>query len=347
MKKLKHFFMNTYPVYNKPNMSTVEYEFSKYVVAGDAGMGVKEMIEKYGVAIIPGVLDASECERMVSGIWDYFEHITSGWEVPIRRNDSDTWKGIYKLYPMHSMLFQYFGIGHAQCVWDLRQNEKIVDIFSQIWGCEKEDLLVSFDGLSFNVPPEYTKRGWNRNHTWFHTDQSYTRRGFECIQSWVTGFDVNEGDATLAFMEGSNKYHLEFAEQFGVTEKKDWYKLNEEQEAFYREKGCSYKKIACPRGSLVLWDSRTIHCGVEAMKGRSESNFRAVVYLCYTPRMMADAKKIKKKIKVFEDMRMTSHWPHRVTMFPKTPRTYGGELPIVTPIEVPVVNELGKKLIGY
>lgn len=331
--------------------SNYSYEFTKYVVEihlnNGFGADIREMIAKYGVAIIPGVLNDEECNRMINGIWDYFEHITSKWEVPIQRHDVNTWNEIYKLYPSHSMLFQHFGIGHTQCIWDLRQNEKIVEIFAHIWECEKEDLLVSFDGLSFNIPPEYTNRGWNRNHTWFHTDQSYTRVEFECVQSWVTGFDVKEGDATLAFMEGSQKYHSEFAHQFGVNDKKDWYKLNEEQEAFYRAKGCAYKKIACPRGSLVLWDSRTIHCGIQAMKNRRDTNFRTVVYLCYTPRNMANEKKIKKKINAFENLRMTSHWPHRVTMFPKKPRTYGGHQPVVIPIKPPLVNELGRKLIGY
>jgi ectoine hydroxylase-related dioxygenase (phytanoyl-CoA dioxygenase family) len=49
--------------------------------------------------------------------------------------------------------------------------------------------------------------------------------------------------------------------------KNDWYKLNKEEEKFFLEKGCKIKKIMCPKGSLVLWDSRTIHCGVEALKG--------------------------------------------------------------------------------
>ena len=54
--------------------------------------------------------------------------------------------------------------------------------------------------------PEETNRGWHRS-TWYHTDQSYLRPDFECVQDWVTAYDVDEGDATLAFMEKSNIYH--------------------------------------------------------------------------------------------------------------------------------------------
>ena len=111
--------------------------------------------------------------------------------------------------PMHSMLFQHWKIGHSQHVWDVRQNPKVVDTFAKIWSCNPEDLLVSFDGASFHLPPENTNRGWF-NKQWFHTDQSFTRNDFECIQSWITSLDVEEGDATLSFMESSHLYHKDF-----------------------------------------------------------------------------------------------------------------------------------------
>jgi hypothetical protein len=319
-------------------------EFEKYVTDKSGLMG---MLAKYGVAVIPRVIDENECEHIVEGIWDYFEHITQTWETPIKRDDKTTWREIYKLYPMHSMLFQYFNVGHAQISWDVRQNEKILDIFACLWGCTKEELLVSFDGLSFNMPPEVTRRGWNRNNTWYHTDQSYTRSGLECIQSWVTGLDVNEGDATLGIMEGSHNYHEEAGDTFGITDKSDWHKLTREQQEFYESKGCAYKKISCPKGSMVFWDSRTIHCGVEAMKGREHINLRAVIYLCYMPKNLAMPSAIKKRIKAFEELRTTSHWPHKVKLFPKNPRTYGGVLPEVTIINAPKISAIGKSLIGY
>lgn len=44
---------------------------------------------------------------------------------------------------------------------------------------------------------------------------------------------------------------------------------------------------------------------------------------------------------------MTSHWPHKVTLFPKTPRLYNNPLPNISDIPDPVLNELGKKLAGF
>lgn len=320
------------------------YEYSRYITTKES---LKDTIKKYGVAIIPSVLDNNECNNIVNGLWNYFEHITQDWDTPIKRDDETTWREIYKLYPLHSMLFQYFNSGHAQVSWNVRQNMKIVEIFAHFWNCRPDELLVSFDGLSFNLPPETTNRGWNRNNTWYHTDQSYLRNDFECIQSWVTGLDVNEGDATLGFMEKSNNYHAACKEKYNITDKDNWYKLSKDQEEFYISKGCSYKKIKCPKGSLVFWDSRTIHCGVEAIKDRMNANFRAVIYLCYAPRSLCDERNLKKKQKAFEELRTTSHWPCSVKLFAKNPRTYGADMPSITIIDKPVITEIGLKLIGY
>ena len=320
------------------------YEFEKYICTKET---LKHTIDLYGVAIIPNVLDETECDTMVSQIWDFFEHITQNWEIPINRNNTDTWCEFYKLYPLHSMLIQYWGIGHSQASWNVRQNMKIVEIFAHFWDCDVNDLLVSFDGLSFNLPPEITKKGWNKGNTWYHTDQSFTTNEFKCIQSFITGLDINEFDATLSFMEGSNMYHEEFKNTYNVTDTKDWYKLNKEQQAFYHDKGCNIKNIKCPKGSLVFWDSRTIHCGIEANKQRAAPNIRAVIYLCYMPRNLCNQSNLIKKQKAFNALRATSHYPCKISLFPKNPHTYGKELPTITQIEKPVLNELGQTLAGF
>lgn len=306
---------------------------------------LKETLDEYGVAVLPALLTEEECITGLSDMWDFIEHISQSWEVPLNRNDNTTWKGYYKLLPMHSMLLQHYGIGHSEAVWKLRQHPKLIAPFETLWGENAENLLVSFDGASFSMPPEITGRGWFRKN-WFHTDQSYTRNDFECVQSWVTLLDVEKGDATLAFYEKSHKLHKEFSEKFGIKDKSDWFQLKGEQESFYSSK-CEEKRIMCPKGSMVFWDSRLIHCGNEPIKTRKTEKNRCVVYLCYQPRRMASESQIKKKKKAFNDLRMTSHWPCKVTLFGKKPQTWGNELPPLQPIDVPVLSELGKKLAGF
>ena len=319
------------------------YEYDKYVCTVENS---KEVLNKFGVAIIPQILNEEECRKMTLGMFNFFEHITSNWEKPFKIKDKDTWRELYKLMPMHSMLFQHWKIGHSQHVWDVRQNPTIVDAFAKIWSCKQDELLVSFDGASFHLPPESTNKGWF-NKQWFHTDQSFTRNELECIQSLVTSLDVKEGDATFCFMEGSHLFHKDFGQHYSIKDKSDWYKLNDEEINFFKDKGCEIKRIKCPKGSLVLWDSRTIHCGVESLKGREKKNFRSVIYICMTPRSKCSVKDLEKKKKAFEEMRMTTHWPHKPKLFPKSPRTYGNEIPPILDIPKPELSHLGMKLSGF
>jgi len=319
------------------------YENEKYQTTPDK---LKETIEKYGVAIIPNVLAEDEIKGMRNGMWDYLEHITQKFNTPINRDNDNTWVEYLKLYPKHSMLLQQYGVGHSQFVWDIRQNPKVVDIFSQFWELPGEELLTSFDGASFHFPPENTNRGWYRN-TWFHTDQSYHRPDFECVQSWITAYDVEEGDATLAFMEGSNRFHKQFQDHHQLSDKSDWYKHNSLEQSFYEDKGCEEKRIKCDAGSMVFWDSRTIHCGTECIRNRMNKKIRNVVYVCMKPRKGATEANLRKKQKAFNELRMTTHWPHKPKLFPKNPRTYGGPLPNITEINKPILTELGMKVAGF
>ena len=319
------------------------YEYEKYVTTPEK---LKETIDTYGVGIIPDVLNKEEILGMRNGMWDYLEHVTQKFDKPISRNDEKTWVEYVKMFPKHSMLLQQYGVGHSQFVWDVRQNPKVVDVFSKLWETPSEELLTSFDGASFHFPPEITKRGWYRK-TWYHTDQSYFRPDFECVQSWVTAYDVNEGDATLAFMECSNIYHKQFQDHFQIKDKSDWYKHSEIEQKFYEDKGCEEKRIKCKAGSMVFWDSRTIHCGTEAQKTREKQNMRNVVYVCMIPRNLASEASIRKKQKAFNELRMTTHWPHKPKLFPVNPRTYGAPLPNVTQVEKPNLTQLGMKISGF
>jgi hypothetical protein len=165
----------------------------------------------------------------------------------------------------------------------------------------------------------------------------------------VTGYDVRKGDATLNVMIYSHLYHKFLLEKFGKKSKDDGYLLTaEEIEFFSEDKDCPFVSIECPRGSMVLWDSRTIHSGRQPLKGRKEPNFRNIAYICMTPRKFADEKVLERKREVFEQLRVTTHWPHKVKMFPKTQRTYGKEFPPTTKIlTMPKLSVLGFRLAGY
>ena len=309
---------------------------------------VMNQLETFGVAVIPDVLDGKEISDMQNGIWDTVEHLTSFMDTPMDRNNPDTWSSWYSLLPTHDMLLQTYSVGHSQFIWDVRQNPKVANVFSHIWKCKPEQLITSFDAVSFHLPPEITNKGWYKDDDWFHVDAAYTRPEFECVQGFVTGFDINEGDSTLTLLEGSHKYHQDFAKKFEIEDEIDWFRLDEEQLDFYLdEKKCNRVNVKARAGSLVLWDSRTVHCGMKPLKTRKEPNFRLVTYVCMTPREWCSDEAINVRRDAFNNLYMTTHCPHRPKLFPKVPNRYFKEAPIVPDIEHPKLSDLGFSLSGF
>jgi len=315
--------------------------------------GAMAKLEEYGVAIVPSVLGPQECATLKAKGWDFFEQVTAGMARPVDRNDPSTWNTLLDLYPSHGMLFQHWGIGQSEFVWYARQHPAIVEVFAKMWKVRSEELLVSFDGASFQAPPDREDnptphRGWGSPAHWLHSDQSLKRPGRECIQGWVTAEEVGPGDATLAVMDKSHKYHAELAKKFpSLVDSKDWVRYDEEAVAFFRARGCEDVRIECPPGSVVLWDSRTAHYGAAPVRGREDPKFRVVAYVCYLPRAKATPKAVKRKREIFEEGRTTSHWPNRPKLFGKLPRTYGRAVPAVRRAAAPQLTPLGRKLAGF
>ncbi|CAE7781273.1 unnamed protein product [Symbiodinium pilosum] len=68
-------------------------------------------------------------------------------------------------------------------MWYIRSKPKVVSAFARVWGTEKEDLIVSFDGCCAFRPPSVDHR-WRTRAGWFHTDQNGRTTGsdFVCAQ---------------------------------------------------------------------------------------------------------------------------------------------------------------------
>jgi hypothetical protein len=314
---------------------------------------VKDVLLRDGYAVVPSVLTRPECDEMNRGLWAALYYISNG---KLLRGMPSKWSHFYTgLVHHHSMLIQNYGIGHAKYVWDLRVNDKILNVFSSLWQVPPSDLLVSFDGVACHLPPEVTNRGSleRARSTIPHIDQSLQVNDLQCYQSWVTANPVREGDATLLVYKGSHLLHEEFAEYVAATgmqsnePERDWYQLNAEQEQWYASR-CQRVKVTCPAGSLVVWDSRAVHMGVQASQERSVPNLRNVAYLCYTPRYRASAEVLKKRIKWFVNAEMTSHLPHNPCKFSKKPHIRSKEQNDYLVYEnPPELNAIGRRLVGY
>jgi len=274
-------------------------------------------LREHGWAVVPRVLEPAQVSDYASRFWDWMESFGSG----IKRTDRITWKPA-NWPPSIRGLLQHYRIGHAKFVWDLRSEAAVLDVFAQLWSTH--DLLVSFDGACLATPVH--ARISRDKDSWAHIDQGPAKAGrYECVQGLMTLSEAGPDLGGLVVYSGSHKLHKAFFEAHPAYAKKigrsDWAKLEDVHREWYFRNGVTEVQPTAPPGSIILWDSRTVHWA--ARPSREQQHCRMAVYLCYVPRAKASKAAIEKKRKAFLDRRMTSHWPANPILFPTKPRTYG------------------------
>ncbi len=297
-------------------------------------------LEELGYCVIPKVLSSSETKILYKRIWHEF--IEKAWPN-CKLDDRSNWE---EAFPMHNKMGIFAGpAGQTQAMWDLRQDPRIVTIFANIWNTN--DLVVSMDGLSFMCPPEI-REGYIE--PWPHVDQLILRRQDDVthsnkvpaefvsesllktkpftIQGQFLFEDSLDGDGGFYCIPKSHLRFTEFAPELEIilatTPSKDRRNarhkfLLEFFDSRNDESGNSYcmKHIIAPRGSLILWDSRTVHWNQNASKDRpyiDSPKVRMVGYLCYVPKArLTDEAKILRR-EAFEKGVSTGHSPSSVEL---------------------------------
>ena len=301
-------------------------------------MNINLQLEKYGYAVIPNILTIDECIGYRERIWEELKYVSKN---KFDHSIIDTWDNFKLFTPSYSMLLHNYSLGHMQPIWDIRQNPSIYNVFENIWNEPVENLLTSFDGLSILLPPEKTNKGFISDE-WYHTDQSSKKIGRHCIQSMITLYDINEHDATITLLEKSHLFHESFFKDNQISNRSDWYLLNPFEKKYFIDKSCNEICIKANAGSMILWDSRTIHQGRGVHHLRTIENFRMVIYISMMPRhTITNPKLLESRIKAFNNLRITSHWSNSLYLFPNKKSK---KLDL---INKPVLNEIGRKLVGF
>ena len=156
---------------------------------------------------------------------------------------------------------------------------------------------------------DYAKQGEN----WFHLDQSVRRQGLHAYQGAVYLEATTDTDHCFRVLSHSHKYHTEFFNQFPRADqssrKLEFYKLNKTQKQWYHKRGCFETKVPVPKGSMVLWDSRTVHDNCKPEYDRPNNDrWRFVNFVSMTPAIWAKPGDLMKKNEAYDELLTTSHW---------------------------------------
>jgi hypothetical protein len=233
-------------------------------------------------------------------------------------------------------IFRHY-IGHTDFVWQIR--EKCIPIFEQIWEVESTDLLCSFDGGCLLTDSNCNTKIKN----WLHVDQGRNMLDFVCVQGLVNLVDNGGDDGGLVVVEGSHRYFKEYFDRHPI----DGMANNWNIEQMDPQVASSKKlKICAAAGQITLWDSRLFHYNVPPTK---KNSYRLCTYVSMAPRIGSTEKELAKRIKLYESGRMSNHWCYGPIFkeTPAHPHTYGS--PSIQPatVEIAVLNDTQKKMVGY
>ena len=268
-------------------------------------------LDMQGVAVLPNVFSEHECNIVKKSV---LAHLANGYSV---KQPGD----FQKLKVQAGGIFHKYGVALIKEVLDLKTNERTIAPFAHIW--REEELTTSLDGIYLAPPPEQTASPlfFDAQHASFHTDQASNKKEKCCIQAFINMEHTENGDGCLSVLVNSHRFHQEFFKHFNVDSKgKDWFLLNKTDHLeWFKQKGCEWKMIMAPRGSMVFWDSRTIHMGTLPREGRLNADrWRFVIYVCYTPARMQSEEDVELKKQAYLENRCTAHWPYGVRLFGKS-----------------------------
>lgn len=248
-------------------------------------------LQANGYAVIPNIISENRCEELRNSLNSTMDQVCRSQKRGAWKDSLSMSKGIVMDPP---------DLFHCRAVWEARKIT--APYFAALYGTG--DLWSSFD--RFNVMTRGTKV-----ESWLHTDQSGLCNGLFCVQGFLDVVGTTEKDAGLVVVEKSHLRHFELMKQWNAQRKQHWYRLRANEAQEVRE---SFRvvKVLCPPGSLVLWDSRTIHENAPMVAGGKD---RCVFYTCCLPREMIKStsdrvyQELKeKKQKMFRDRLCTSHW---------------------------------------
>lgn len=261
--------------------------------------------EENGYIIIRNAVAKENCTAVVNAIWEFLD---------MDRNDSATW---YSRPPWHSragMIEMY----HHQSMWDNRQNPKIHQAFSEIYGTEK--LWVSLDRVNMNPP---ATADWD-HHGFIHWDIDPTVQPIPLrTQGVLCLADTSEEQGGFQCIPGS---HLRVAEI--VAAQTDESKVRNPDIGTMQ-----IKSIAANAGDLIIW-----HVGLLHGNGRNRTDQpRLAQYITMYLANEQDDEERQRRIELWQKRLPPSY----KRAFPGDPREL--EVKFGKTAEL---TELGKKLVG-
>jgi hypothetical protein len=264
-----------------PLMSNQELR-AMTVRSGCSALEMREVLCKYGVCLVTGVLTTNECQQMellwrddLLAVIDQ-QNMSSQTEAvmeDVKLHGINRWPAKWCESLGKRGVVSQRGLAHGKFAWQSRLHPNVRHVFSTLFGVDSKDMTTGLD-CPFWASLEVSSVS-KPNLQWLHCDRNdhkYSRATEEkgsCVQGvlYIRG-STTENDSTTVVWPGSHRevYNKMIQDPAMKLAKSNSQQLNNLQDDVTRcellqQARVKAKRVPCPPGSLLLWDSRTVHQG--------------------------------------------------------------------------------------
>lgn len=250
--------------------------------ASASGADIRAVLELHGMCLLTGVLSQAQCEVM-ERLWlnDLLQLVDEeqlaalpalASEVEqVQQGGPRAWPNAWGLRLGKKGTGSQRGLPHGGFAWAARLHPTVRRSFAAIYDLPEDELAVGLDCVFWraaDAPPVAF------NEEWLHCDQNHcTGMTWRCIQGALYVWP-SQGEASSTTVVWPGSHHEAYdlmmgdphAQAKGSNPGGQSVKLRELASADVREPLLAQalagaRRVPCPAGSLLLWDSRTIHQG--------------------------------------------------------------------------------------
>jgi len=244
-------------------------------------------LARNGFYVFQNIIPPDRCDKYIADIWLWLSKF--GYT-----RTSNKWPRNYR------GIIKERGGSHQKFVWDIRSELNVVKAFSLLWNCKPEELVTSFDSIGL-VRPGMDWKAWNHNDQVtpvkpVYKDSIISRMGAEHIQGIV---NLEHTDPTSSSFVCWPRTHLLFPK----TNPQKGFVLKSTK--FLEYIGYKPWKILVPKGGMIIFDSRLVHCNAPPLP--ECKLFRYVIYVCMTRRDKLTSTELEQKRIYYKKKLATNH----------------------------------------
>jgi len=269
---------------------------------------IRSKLVEHGVCLVTGVLTPEEC-KLLEQVWSNdlvsvlddapktgeFDDIIAH----LRRGDLTAWPAEWSTILGRKNMASQRGAPHGGFAWTARLNPTVRHIFASLFEVSEEDLCVGLDLPFWSAANSPSAK---QNVEWLHVDQNHcTGMTWQCAQGvlyvWASDHDAC---STTVVWPGSHSavYDSMMADPSAIAKGSNpggqSVKINELEDPDRRDSLLAAalagsRRVPCPAGSLLLWDSRIVHQGWAGGP-------RLAQPVCWEPRSRRDPGALARKV---------------------------------------------------